>query len=197
MGAVADGATNQVGSTAGVAEVAAVVDSSSSSIARANVDWTSRARRKTVYWIAVGLAALTLVSLIPVGVGQHWNLATAPGWARLLMMLAVAQVAYMAWMVTVPDWSSVWVLMIVFAIVASIYSLGLAVTLTTSEADLHRMPLGLMDIRRDATWWCALMLAVNCVATYRCGRVSYVWHSQMQLTHRAKNFPLPLGTDTR
>lgn len=179
------------------AEVAAVVDSSSSSLARANVDWTSRARRKTVYWLAVGLAVLTVVSLVPVAVGGHWDLPTSPGWARLLMMVAVVQFAYVVWMVTVPDWSSVWVLMIVFAIVASIYSLGLAVTLTASEADLDRIPLGVVEIHRDATWWCAAMLAANCVATYRCGRVSYVWHSQMQLSRRAMNVPVSVGSDMR
>ena len=103
------------------------------------------------------------------------------------MLMALLQMAYVVWMFLLPDWSTVWVAMIVFAVAASVYSMGLAITLTTLEADLHRMPLDLENVRRRGVQWCAIMLAGSSLATYACGRISYVWHRKVQLANSMRS----------
>ncbi|HBO45562.1 MAG TPA: hypothetical protein DD670_16855, partial [Planctomycetaceae bacterium] len=67
----------------------------------------------TVRWLAAVLGVLVVVGALPAF--WHLNPATAPGWARAMVLISLLQLAYLAWMAVLPDWSSVRVVMIIFA----------------------------------------------------------------------------------
>jgi hypothetical protein len=124
-----------------------------------------------VYLLGAGLAAVVVFSVVPAL--KHLNLAVAPDWARLALLVAGLQLVYVAWMVTLPDWSTVWIGMLVFAAVAALYGMGMALALAT-PAD-RPIILGLTDVRQSAAGWCAAVVLLSSLMTFFCGRISSRW----------------------
>ena len=149
---------------------------------------TSRARtgyrpdsdkRLTVYYLATAMGALSVFALAPAL--PHWNLGSAPGWARAIWLLSLLQLAYVAWVVSIPDWTTLWSSMIVFTIVAALYGLTMTVALTTPQAD--GVPLDLTDVRRQAVLWCAGVMLLAFLVAYCCGRAAWRWRRTFELLH--------------
>ena len=138
----------------------------------------------TVKWLALILGLIVLFSTGPVFVRMHWNLQAAPGWARIVVLMAVLQGVYIVWMVNHPDWASVWVVMLVFAVVASIYGTATAMVLATPLE--KPMPLGMEEVRHTATAWCGAVLSAMSLATYLCGRTSAKWRRTFELEMAGK-----------
>jgi hypothetical protein len=114
---------------------------------------------------------LCLFHLAPVF--EHLNLASAPNWARIVLAITLVELAYVVWMVTVPDWSTVWTAMIVFALVAAVYGAALALTVMTPRTSLMLFDL---DENRDvARWWCAAVVLLTGGMTYVTGTIGYKW----------------------
>ncbi len=133
--------------------------------------------RKTVYWLAAGLALLSLFHLAPV-LG-HLDPASAPTWARIVMAVTLVELAYVAWMVTVPDWSTVWTAMIVFAIVAAFYGAVLALTVMTPRGATMLFEL---DAQRDpARMWCSAVVVLTSLMAYLAGTIGYRWRKAHRL----------------
>jgi hypothetical protein len=132
-----------------------------------------RGRIRAVRWLAALLAVVVLFSLVPVWLGRHWDLGIAPGWARAVVLLAGFQAVYIAWMLAAPDWASVWVVMLLFAVVAAVYGMVVAFAIATPPS--KPMPLGLEEVRSSMRNWSAAALAVMSLATYLCGRISAKW----------------------
>ncbi len=109
----------------------------------------------------------------------HLNFATAPPWARILLLMALAQFAYTMLMRIVPDWSTVWVAMIVFALAAAMYGMGLAIALTTPGD--RELALGLTFSRVAVAAWCAALVSLTSAAAYVCGWISYRWRRARSL----------------
>jgi hypothetical protein len=129
---------------------------------------------RAAYGLATILALAVAFSLVPVAWLGHVNPEHAPGWARAAVLLAVLQLMYLVWMINAPDWSSVWVVMLVFALVATAYAVALATALATP---LHYpLMLGMGEVRDSAAKWCVAVLAVMSLATYLCGRASTRWN---------------------
>jgi hypothetical protein len=131
-----------------------------------------------VKWLAAMLGAVVLFSLLPLLTKMHLNPATAPGWARVVLLLAALQAVYVAWMFAAPDWASVWVVMLVFALAATIYGAATAVAIATPAG--KPLLLGLDAVRLGARSWCGAVLAVMTLATYLCGRTSARWRRDCQ-----------------
>ena len=145
-------------------------------------------RLVTVRWLALILGLVVLFSTAPIFAKMHWDLQTAPGWARLVVLMALLQAVYIAWMLNNPDWASVWVVMLVFAAVASIYGAATAMVIATP---LDRpMLLGMEEVRRTATGWCGAVLSAMSLATYLCGRNSAKWRRAFELQTAGKGRPL-------
>jgi hypothetical protein len=142
-----------------------------------------RGHVETVRWLAGVLGVLVLIGAAP-ALG-YLNLATAPGWARVILLIALLQLAYLVWMAVVPDWSTLWVAMLVFAAVAAFCALGAAVAVAT-PAD-RVLPLGLDAVRQKMARWCGAAVLLNMLATYVCGRTSVRW--QHACRSRAGPFP--------
>jgi hypothetical protein len=130
-----------------------------------------RGHVQTVRWLAAFLGLVATFGALP-ALG-HANLATAPPWARLAILVAALQAVYVVWMVFAPDWSTVWVAMLVCAAVATLYAAVTAIALATPlDAPL---PLGMGDVRARLDRWCGAVLMLNALATYACGRTSAKW----------------------
>lgn len=133
----------------------------------------------TVYWLAFSLAAVTLFSAAPAM--RNLNLLSAPSWASVMLLVATLQFAYIIWMVLVPDWSTVWVGMIVFAVVAAMYAvMALAAMLTAAGSPL---PLDLAGSRATVAGWSAAATLMNGLMVYVCGRVSAAWRERGTRDH--------------
>lgn len=132
--------------------------------------------RRLVHRTSAALAGLCLLALVPAL--WHLNLAAAPGWARLLLLGSLLEMAFVSWMALVPDRASVWVLMIVMAVAATAYGAVASMTLVISvDTDL---PLGLGDVRWPAFWWSALMMAISTAAAYHCGHMAQRWKASAE-----------------
>ncbi len=137
-----------------------------------------RAKLQTVRSLAAAQVVLALFSAGPAL--SHLNLATAPDWARLLLFSAALQIAYACWMLTLPDWSTVWVSMAIWAATAAAYGLfwtAIAFTATDQPVEL----LGLDPIRGKAAGWCLAMLIFAGIMTGICGRTAARWRRLLEM----------------
>jgi hypothetical protein len=138
---------------------------------------------QTTYMLSLALGALTLLCAAPAL--PHINLLDAPNWARVVLIASAVQLIFICWMVSLPDWSTVWIGMVVFALVAALYGVAWAVITFTPEY----MPVNFLDldeppddpIRRRAGAWCFVMLMLSTLLTYACGRFSGRWRKQYEL----------------
>jgi len=143
-----------------------------------------RGKVQTTRWLAFLLALAVLFSMGPVVALGKLDLQSAPGWARLVVLLAALEAVYVVWMVAAPDWSSVWVVMLVFAFAASGYGMATAVAIVTPPD--RPMPLGMDEVRQTASTWCLAVLLVNSLATYLRGRTSTRWRRAFELEMAAR-----------
>jgi hypothetical protein len=166
----------------------------SSRIMPANVYRPDAGKIANIRWLAAILGLTVLFSLAPVFYKMHFDVQVAPGWARLVLLLAVLQAVYIAWMLGAPDWVSVWVVMLVFAAVAALYGTATAMAIT---APVDRpMLLGMDEVRRPARAWCGSVMLVMSLATYLCGRLSARWRRAVELETASRSGPRGLGNDT-
>ena len=70
----------------------------------------------TVYWLGLSPLAHGVTELVPAC--RSFGLSGRPTWARLLVVLSAVQMVYVLWMVSLPDFSTVWVVMLVYAAAA-------------------------------------------------------------------------------
>jgi hypothetical protein len=126
-------------------------------------------RRRAQYALATGAAGLALFCMIPAL--PHRNLAMAPAWARIALLMGTLQIAYAIWAMTIPDRSAVRVLMMALTAVAAAYATTLTVALTTPASD--SLPLDLTDMRKQAAAWCAAVMLLASLLAYACGRAGW------------------------
>ncbi|HUY36537.1 MAG TPA: hypothetical protein VMV69_27625 [Pirellulales bacterium] len=124
-----------------------------------------------VYWLAAILSFSVVFSVAPAL--RHWQLAEAPGWARIMLLVAAAQFAYIAWLLLLPDWSTVWVGMILFTVVGAGY--GTAMALFGSMPHGKLTPLGLAGAGSAATGWCGANVVLMGLLSIACGRLATKW----------------------
>ncbi len=128
-------------------------------------------QRQQAYRIALVLALICFLAAAPAY--WHLRLSTAPDWAKILLLGSLWQLAFVGWMATIPDRSSSWVLMLVFAIAATSYAAVASITLLTP--DDFDLPLGLTEARWPAFWWSSLMAVLSAAAAFYCGHTAQRW----------------------
>jgi len=151
----------------------------------ADVYVPDRGKIATVKSLALILALTVVFSVAPVVSRAQLNLEQAAWWARLVLLLAAIQAVYIVWMLNRPDWASVWIVMLAFAVVATLYGMASAITVMWPPDEL--MPLGLEPIRQPAKAWCGAVLLTMSLATYLCGRTSAKWRRQFELETAGRN----------
>jgi hypothetical protein len=136
-------------------------------------------KRHTVYYLAAAMAAQSAFCMLPAL--PHWNLGAAPDWARAVMLLSLLQMAYAAWLASIPDWATLRSSMILFTVVAALY--GLTMTITLSTPAENPLPLDLTEVRRQAVLWCAGVVLLASLLAYGCGRAAWRWRRMLELLH--------------
>jgi hypothetical protein len=99
-------------------------------------------------------------------------------WALALFLLGLVQLAYAAFLVQLPDWSSVWVVTVYSLVLAAIYAAVLGLVLLSSEEGLVVRALQLSDklAGGKAVLWCLSMVSVSTILAFFAGRLSARWH---------------------
>jgi hypothetical protein len=138
---------------------------------RADRVWVQR-----TYGLAVGLAGIAMFSVIPAL--PYSNLRTAPGWACAALLIAALQLVYVGWMAATPDWLSVRVTMVVFAVAASLYAAVATMALVTPAAE--PLPLALDGVRAFVVRWSSAVLLLMAPGIYLSGRVSTRWKRMLR-----------------
>jgi hypothetical protein len=133
--------------------------------------------KRTVLLLAAVLAAVTLLGLAPLGYLGHFRLWDAPAWARAVVLAAIVQSAFAAWMVNAPDWAAVRVQMFVATAMTALYGLVMAVTVATPVNS--PLMLGLGEVRRAAPAWCSLMVIVTGAVAGLCWRTAARWRQRL------------------
>ena len=134
-------------------------------------------RLQRVYLLAGALAGVTAFSLSP-ALQRMTNLPQAAGWVQVVALLAFVQIIYAVWLVTVPDWSTTWIGMLVCAGCAAVYGAGMGIVLTTASG--RNVALGLTDVRNTAGGWCAVQILLLGFLAYGFGRASNHWQRALQ-----------------
>ncbi len=140
-----------------------------------------RGKIQSVRMLAFAQIALALFSAGPAL--SHLNLATAPDWARLLLLVAGLQITYALWLMLLADWSSVWVSMAIWAATAAAYGLFWTAIAFTAVDDPLEM-LDLDSIRGRAAGWCFAMLIFAGIMTAVCGRTAARWRKLLEMKKR-------------
>jgi hypothetical protein len=135
-----------------------------------------RRHAQTVYWLAIGLALVAVFQLIPAL--MQGSPAAAPSWAALVWLMVIGQLGFAAWMACAPDWSTVWVCMVMTAVVAALYSLALALVMVTPTTSVVWFELE--DVRDSAGLWCGSVVLLVFLMAYTCSRVGHLWQKSYQ-----------------
>ncbi len=132
--------------------------------------WTS-----SLWYLAGVLGGLVVFSAVPAL--RHADLAAGPIWARAVLLIAALQLVYLAWMGVTPDWSSVLVVMVVFAVVALGYAVAIVLVLVTGDG--APLPLEIEAARNTSALWCATVLVLSLLGVYLTGRFSFRWRGTL------------------
>ena len=145
-------------------------------------------KKWTVYQLGCCLALLGLAGMYPAiaEVTRHFTTFDSNGiesWAYLVFLLAGVQLVYALYMVQLPDWSSVWMVMINSAATSVVYAMSLGIALMSRDDNAIITSLGLSQLH-DAghmSLWCAMMTLLTSLLTYFLVRASLKWQKAFQL----------------
>lgn len=135
------------------------------------------ARVRTVRWLAAGLAVLTAICLWPAlaNIGSFGDRL----WVSAVVFLSALQLAYIIWMLTVPDWSTLRVMMGVFTCVATAYGTGMAISFSSDPGDSTLLHISGPHAR--VTLWCGLVVILSGLMVFLLGRCDTAWRRAYSL----------------
>jgi hypothetical protein len=145
-------------------------------------------KRWTVYQLGTALILAAVFGMIPafLNVAEQWQLINSPGvacWALMLFFVGVLQIAYAAYLIQVPDWSTAWVISLVTLGLATLYAMLLGLILLGREDSQVIQFLELVEHIHGnrAPGWCVIMLSLSCLLAYCSGRISVRWYDAYHL----------------
>lgn len=145
-------------------------------------------KRYTVYLISFGLALLAMASMYPaiVEIVRHIRDPLSPGvenWTYLVLFVGGLQIVYSIYLAQLPDWSSVWVAMAATSVVATLYAVGMGMSLMAAPDNEVIAVLGLTQLHEGGylTLWCLLLTLLTALLSYTMVRTSVKWHKMFQL----------------
>jgi hypothetical protein len=147
--------------------------------------------RQTLHLLAVAIAALALLSIIPIVVAMGQPLLEQPTsmaggrvlqpWAMAIMLVAILHIAYMLYLLQLPDYSCVRVVSLFLLLVATSYAVMLGIRLLASGENRILESLGLegnlFSSGQEASW-CFLMMIITGVLSYLTGRAASRWQRE-------------------
>ncbi len=107
----------------------------------------------------------------------HINLLAAPPWAIFALTGAFIHVVYLVWVVSLPDWSTVWLGGCLFALTALGYLTGGAL----AAMQIHWF--GLSEQRGTAVSWAIVLAVLFGVVAFGCFRYGNTWRREFDAQH--------------
>ncbi len=126
---------------------------------------------KAIYGLAVGSALTAFAGLLPLAMNFEGD--RRPIWAEIILCVATLQAAYAAWVCTIRDWSVVRTLLVVHAVVATMYAMVFMLVIATPGE--QAVMFDLSNVRGAALGWCPLMAIISAGMAFVCGRVAHRW----------------------
>ncbi len=150
-----------------------------------------------VHWLAAAMAALALLSVVPIIVAQQQNLPqqTSPvleRWAVAILLLAILHLVYMLYLIQLPDWSCVWVVSLFLLLVTTLYAtlLGIRLLAPTGNQIMQSLELdGNLFSTSQEAGWCFLMVVTTGVTSYWAGRLGTRWYRRSRQTLEGATTP--------
>lgn len=133
---------------------------------------------EVVYWLACSLpfaAAFCAAPALP-----HLYFSGAPLWAQWMLVTAMLELAYAAWLGLLPDRSTVCVGMYLMTATATGYLIAFVVICFSSETQLAALD---MSGRLGAAAWCLLALVISATTSAACGWVVRQWDDRTAVEH--------------
>lgn len=131
-------------------------------------------QRRALHHAAAALAMVAVAAAIPV-VGQLPS-ATLPTWAQLSLAVMAVQLAYVGWMLSLPDWSTLRLTTWVFALIASGYASLLAALYFAPPGRLAWLELD--PLKQPAIGWCLLVATGTTAVCLWTGRRAAAWRGE-------------------
>jgi hypothetical protein len=158
---------------------------------RSLAEQAGRKRMIRVYLLGLGLLIVTLAGLAPAA--MHLDPLTAPGWARVVWIVAILQIGYIFWMIILPDWSTVWLGSILFGVSAAFHALAwMVIALSAGDVPL---PFQLEQLdRSQAGLWCGIQILALGLMSLICARFSGLWRRSWELERRQQRLAGATGT---
>ncbi|HEY5313002.1 MAG TPA: hypothetical protein VIK18_10805 [Pirellulales bacterium] len=131
-------------------------------------------RLQMVYLLAGALMLLALLSAWPAL--THFRRHEAAPWVAVVLLMSVVSLVYVVWLLSLADWSTLRVGMVLCAACAAAYACGLAIVIGTP--DTRAIALGLDEVRAHAGLWCALQMGLLGAICYGFGRQASCWRDE-------------------
>ncbi len=145
-------------------------------------------KKWTVYQLGMAVAALGLAGMYPsiTEVIRHVTDFDSTGieaWAYFVFLLTGIQLVYALYMVQLPDWSTLWVVMILCACVTVFYAMAMGVSMMAGKDNALIAALGLTAAQENGylSLWCLMMMMMTSLLTYALVRASVKWQKSFEL----------------
>ncbi len=145
-------------------------------------------KKWTVYQLGCCVALLGLAGMYPAvaEVVRHFTDFDSRGiesWTWFVFLLAGIQLVYALYMVQLPDWSTLWIVMIISAVTSVFYAMALGIALMSGEENAIITSLGLSNLQRAGymSLWCFMMTLLTSLLTYFLVRASLKWQKAYEL----------------
>jgi len=148
-------------------------------------DRIGRGNKQTIKWLSLFL--LMAIGFTTIPALQYYELSEAPGWANAIWIISALQFVYVCWIVLLPDWSTVWVGMVLFALSAGLYALCFGIVLF-SPVD-KEIILQLDMIRSKAPGWCVCIVLLMGMMSFLCSRLANKWRRAYELAKAGRINP--------
>lgn len=145
-------------------------------------------KKWTVYQLGMAVAALGLAGMYPsiAEVIRHvtdFDSTGVEAWAYFVFLLTAIQLVYALYLVQLPDWSTLWVVMILCACVTVFYAMVMGISMMAGKDNALLAALGLTASHQTGylSLWCLMMMMLTSLLTYALVRASVKWQKSFEL----------------
>ena len=129
-------------------------------------------RVQTTYLLALGVGGVASWAALPAF--PHINLLEAPIWAIAVLVGFLLHALFVVWMVSLPDWSTVWLGGCVLSLTSLLYVAG------AGMAAMSARWFGLAEMRGTAVSWSIVMSVLFALMAFACFRFASGWRREFE-----------------
>lgn len=129
---------------------------------------------RKVYLLAIVEALATVFVAFPVI--EHLGIIGAPPWAWVVIGLVTLQAVYVLWVVSLPDWSTVWFGVLVFGLTSMVHLVGFVLSFFLANKNL----LGITTGNWITPLWCGTVVIITAAMAFGCLFISRPWREEYE-----------------